>query len=204
MATEAIPVATLQEKSLPLYRFTVEQYHRLIEAGVFNGSERVELLEGWVVNKVTRNPPHDVTIWLVQTMLPALLPSGWILRTQSAITTRDSEPEPDGVIARGPGTRYCAAHPQPRDIALVIEVADTTLAEDRQVKGRLYARARIPVYWIINLPESRIEVYTEPRAGKSPAYRRQRDYGPEEAVPLMIADREIAQVSVRDLLPPNG
>jgi hypothetical protein len=143
----------------------------MIEAGVFTAADRVELLEGWVVPKMTHNPPHDGTVWLLQTAFLAHLPAEWLLRVQSAITTRDSEPEPDVVVARGPGSRYFRAHPHPADITLVVEVADATLLEDRTDKGRLYARARIPVYWVANLPEKKIEVYTLPRGGKTPGYR---------------------------------
>jgi hypothetical protein len=128
------------------------------------------------------------------------LPAGWILRVQSAITTQDSEPEPDIVVARGPGLRYFSSHPQPKDIGLVIEVSDTTLNEDREVKGRLYARARLPIYWIVNLPDGRIEVYTDPRSGKKPAYRSRSDYAVPQSLPLILEGHEVAGIDTRELL----
>src|SRR5262249_13318406 len=155
--------------------------------------------EGWVVPKMTHNPPHDGTVWLLQTAFLAHLPAEWLLRVQSAITTRDSEPEPDLVVARGPGSRYFRAHPHPADVTLVVEVSDGTLLEHRTDKGRLYARARIPVYWVANLPEKKIEVYTLPRGGKTPGYRQRQDYEIDQSIPLVIAGREIAQILVRDL-----
>lgn len=185
----------------PVYRFTVEQYHRMIETGILTEGDRVELLEGWIVPKMPHNPPHDGTIWLLQTHLLKRLPSEWILRVQSAITTADSEPEPDLVVARGPGLRYFTTHPEPKDIALVVEVADTTLAEDRERKGRLYARARIPVYWVVNLPEHQIEVYTQPRAGRSPAYRERQDYRAPRPLPLVLGGSKVAQFDMHDLMP---
>ena len=153
------------------YRFTVKQYHRMIETGVLTEDDRVELLEGRIVPKMPHNPPHDAAVDLAQTMIAAMLPTGWRVRVQSAITTADSEPVPDVAVVRGPARRYARSHPRPRDIALIIEVADTSLREDRNDKGRLYARARIPVYWIVNLLHACVEIYTQPKAGKSPAYR---------------------------------
>lgn len=189
---------------MPVHRFTVEQYHRMIERGILTKNDRVELLEGWITTKMTHNPPHDCCVLLTQTELLARLPADWVLRVQSAITTRDSEPEPDLVVARGSARRYARAHPKSADIALLIEVADSTLEADRVEKGRLYARSRIAVYWIINLVDSQVEVYTEPKGGKSPAYRRRTDYAINAKVPLMIAEREVGQVSVRDLLPTDA
>jgi Uma2 family endonuclease len=189
-----------QPPPLPMYRFTVAQYHRMIDNGVF-GDSRVELIEGWIVQKMTHNPPHDGTVLLVQTELLKRLPAEWVLRVQSAITLSDSEPEPDLAVAVGPARRYTSTHPRPRDIALVVEVADTTLDEDRGAKQRVYARNRIPCYWIVNLNDLLVEVYTGPRGGRSPGYRERRDYGPDDAVPLVIDGQGLAPVPVRDMLP---
>jgi hypothetical protein len=184
----------------PVYRFTVDQYHQMIKAGILTEDDRVELLEGWVVHRMPRNPPHDGTVWLVQTALLPLLPREWILRVQSAITTADSEPEPDLVVARGPGLRYYEAHPQAKDIGLVVGISDTTQEEDREQKGRLYARARLPVYWIVNFPESRVDVYTDPKGGRSPAYRWRQVYAAPQALPPVLGGREVARVDLHDIL----
>lgn len=185
----------------PDYRFTVEQYHRMIEQGILGENDRVELLEGRIIPKMTHNPPHDCSVLLGQTELLSRLSSDWIVRVQSAITIRDSEPEPDLVVARGPARRFARAHPKRDDIALLIEVAETTLQDDRGEKGRLYACNRIVAYWIINLIESQVEVYTDPKAGRSPAYRQRRNYSLAESVPLLIAGQEFGSIPVRDLLP---
>lgn len=184
-----------------LYRFNVDQYEKMIDAGVLTGEDRVELIEGIVVQKMTQHPPHAVAIDYTLDALRPLMPDGWRLREQKPIELSDSEPEPDLVVVRGPLQRYETCHPRPADIALVVEVADTTLEGDRRVKGRMYARARIPVYWIINLNERRIEVYTEPKGGKEPAYRRRTDYSLDVCVPLVIGGEEVGQVSVDELLP---
>lgn len=186
-----------------VYHFTVEQYHRLIEAGVIPSDERVELLEGVIVRKMPHNPPHDGTVWLAQTTLLARLPAAWIIRVQSAITLSDSEPEPDIILARGPGAPYLQAHPMPSDIGLIVEVADTTLDTDREIKGRTYARARIPVYWIVNIPDGTIEVYTRPVAGKTPRYRTRQDIVPPASVALILDGIEVGQVPAAQLLPPS-
>jgi hypothetical protein len=184
----------------PVYRFTVEQYHRMVETGILTTNDRVELLEGWVVPKLAYNPPHDGTVWLTQTALLSRLPQEWILRVRSAIRTADSEPVPDLVVARGPGLRYFSAHPHPEDIGLVIEIADTTLEMDRIEKGRVYARAGISTYWIIALPESRVEVYSDPKAGKRPAYREREDYHVWQKLPLPLGGPRVKRVPVRELL----
>src|SRR5262245_47769905 len=109
-----------------LRRFTVDEYHRMLESGVLAGGERSELLEGWIVAKMTRKPPHDTTIELVDEALRGQVPAGWRVRTQSAITTLESEPEPDLAVVRGAIRDHAARHPGPGEIALVIEVADST------------------------------------------------------------------------------
>jgi Uma2 family endonuclease len=183
------------------YRFSVEQYHRMAEVGILTENDRAELLEGVVIYKMTHNPPHDCTISLLQSELQARLPAEWLLRIQSSITLADSEPEPDLAVARGPARRYLQAHPGPRDLPLVIEVADTTLLQDRNDKGRAYARARIPVYWVVNLNTRSIEVYTAPRAGRSPAYRHRQDHDADQFVPVVLDGQEIGLIPVRDVLP---
>jgi Uma2 family endonuclease len=204
IATKSVPKLTALPAELPpwrVHRFTVKQFQRMIESGVFGAEDRVELLEGWVINKVTQNPPHAVALELAQALLRALLPAGWHVREQKPITTPDSQPEPDLVVVQGLPRRYAKRHPTPRDVAVVVEVADETLLKDRTSKARLYARARLPVYWIINLVDAKVEVYTRPKRGKIPAYRERRDYGQDESVPFSVAGQELGLIAVRDLLP---
>jgi hypothetical protein len=183
-------------------RWTVDEYHQLINAGVFAHDEKFELLEGWIVPKISRNPPHDVSLDLTQELLRSRLPSGWRLRIQSGITTSDSEPEPDIALVRGSAQDYSNRHPRPADIAAVIEIAESSLAEDRRDKARVYARARIATYWIINLIDSQLEVHTDPTGDAPvPAYRARAIFSPNDSVQLIIAGQPIAAISVRDLLP---
>jgi Uma2 family endonuclease len=190
----------------PLYRLTLDQYHRLIETGVLREGAPVELIEGLLVQKMTRHPPHDQSLSRINRRLARLLSEAWELRIQCAITLRRSEPEPDVAIARGPEGRYSRRHPGPRDIVLLIEVAESSLHEDRTTKATIYADARIPEYWIINVIDSQIEVYTDPRGRPNPAYRHRRDYGPDDEIPLVLDGKGIARLPVRELLPmpPSG
>ena len=153
----------------PVRRFSVQEYQQMAEAGVLTDQEDVELLEGWVTPKMIHNPPHDLAVGLVEEAIRSRLTEVWKLRTQSAITTEDSKPEPDVAVVRGPLRRYAQEPPKPDDIAVVVEIADTSLARDRH-KGRLYARAGIAAYWIVNLIDRQIEVYTQPDRGLMKSY----------------------------------
>lgn len=188
--------------ALPMRRFTVEEYHRLIREGFFDEDRRFELLEGWIVYKMGRNPPHDVSLDLCQDAFRAILPPGWRLRGQSAVTTAESEPEPDYAIVPGSARDYLQRHPGPEDAAVVVEISDSTLADDRSMKKRIYARAGVRVYWIVNVVDRQIEVYTGPTGPcESPTYRSRRDYKEGEAVPLVLDGREVGVVHVSDVLP---
>ena len=185
----------------PMRPFSVREYERMIETGVLGEDDPVELLEGWIVFKVTRNPPHDVAVALASELLIRLLPAGWHVRSQSAITTPDSVPEPDIAVVRGTQRDYAARHPGPADVAVAIEVADTSLGRDRSDKARVYARAGIPVYWITNLIDGVVEVYTDPSGpAASAGYRKRANFTRGQSVPLEVAGQRL-QVLVDDLLP---
>ncbi len=192
----------LSPPSLPMRRFTVDEYHRMIQAGILTEEDRVELLEGWIVHKMPHNPPHDGTIEVVDDRLRGVLPPGWRIRVQSAITTSDSEPEPDIAVVRGTARTYLARHPGPTDVGLLVEVSDSTLSRDRGEKGRLFARAGIVRYWIVNLIDRQIEVYSEPTGPTlDPSYGRREDYRPGVEVPVVLDGVEIARIPVNELLP---
>lgn len=185
----------------PVKRFTVEQYRLLGEVGVLAPSDRVELLEGWIVPKMNHNPLHDGTIELVDSELRNVMPDGWRLRIQSAITTTDSEPEPDLAIVRGPAGRFLHAHPTAVDISVVIEVADTSLAKDR-LKCRLYAREKIPCYCIVNLVQRQVEVYTDPSGSDgNPQYRMRQDLMIGDCLGLNIGGGTPVSIQIANLLP---
>ena len=165
-------------------------------------NDRVELLEGWIVPKMTHNPLHDGVIQIVNNQITRILPAKWTIRIQSAITTADSEPEPDIAIVRGDERAYLARHPRPQDIALLIEVAESSLNDDRDIKARLYARAGVAVYWIVNLIDFQIEVLSDPTGpGNAPAYHNRHVFRGDELVPVVIDGRDIAEIPAKDLLP---
>jgi Uma2 family endonuclease len=200
---------TTQTANLPLLgtlagfrRFSVAEYHKLIDIGVLTEDDNLELLEGYLVLKMARKPPHDGSLQLAQAALSPALPTGWCLRVRCAITLSDSEPEPDGAVVRGNARTYLTRHPGPVDIGLVIEVADTTLAGDRADKCRIYARASIAGYWIVNLNDRQVEAYTSPSGPTaSPAFAQRTDYHIGDAVPLVLDGATVANVAVGDLLP---
>jgi Uma2 family endonuclease len=113
-----------------------------------------------------------------------------------------SEPEPDAKLVRGSPRDYAGRRITPADVGLVIEVSDTSLHEDHVVKNVLYARSSVPVYWFVNIPDRRVEVYTEPTGpDSSPDYRRREDHASGADVPLILDGVEVARIAVADLLP---
>jgi Uma2 family endonuclease len=199
----APPVQPAEEVTLDqLHRLSVAHYHAMIAAGILGDGDPVELLEGVLVRKMPKNPPHRIAMLLVKDALTALLPPGWFLDVQDPLTTPESEPEPDILVIRGRIRDYTHRDVEPQDAGLVVEVADSSLRHDRTVKLRIYARARVALYWIVNLNDRQIEVHTEPTGpAKQPAYGQRRDYGEQDAVPVVLDGREIGTLLVRDLLP---
>jgi Uma2 family endonuclease len=139
VATQAAPLP-YQGTMAGFRRFSVAEYHRLIQLGILTEDDNLELLEGYLVHKMSRNPPHDAAIQKGNKKWLRLLPAGWDLRVQSAVTLSDSEPEPDFAIVRGDEAAYATRHPTAADVGLVVEVSDSTLPGDRDDKGRIYAR----------------------------------------------------------------
>jgi Uma2 family endonuclease len=185
-----------------ILRLSIEQYHAIIQAGILTDDDSVELLEGWLVFKMPKNPPHRVTTRLVRTALENILPSGWYVDSQEPITLSNSEPEPDIVVVRGDTRQYLDRHPGAEDIALIIEVSDTTLQRDRTVKKGIYARAGISIYWILNLVEEQVEVYSQPLVEvEQPDYSQRLDFGRSAVIPIIIEGREIGAIAVDALLP---
>jgi Uma2 family endonuclease len=182
-----------------LYRLSVDQYDEMARVGILLDGEPVELIEGWLIVKMTKNPPHTVATNLVRDALSQTIPAGWFVASQDPITTFDSKPEPDVMVVRGHPRDYRNRHPTPENVGLIVEVADTSLPYDRTTKRRIYARAGVDHYWIINLIASRVEVYSEPtEAGE---FRRREVFGRDADMPLLLDGREVGRIAVRDLLP---
>jgi Uma2 family endonuclease len=172
----------------------------MIQQGILTDDEPVELLEGFLVVKMSKNPPHSKSTGRVQRHLDTRLPGGFFTRAQEPVTLDDGEPEPDVAVVRGTDEQYTTRHPGPADVPLVVEVADSTVIRDRTMKMRSYARAGIPVYWIVNLLARQVEVYERPTS-EPPTYVLSIVLNEQDAVSIVLDGREVGRIPVADLLP---
>jgi Uma2 family endonuclease len=186
--------------TLPVRRFTVDEYHRMIKTGVLVDREPYELIHGWIVEKMGIDPPHNYAVNALMELFVALRGPRSTVRIQQPITTVDSEPEPDVVIAGGTKADYADRNPYPSEVQVLVEVADSTLKKDQTIKLKLYAEAKIQVYWIVNSIDRRVEVYTGPYSGKKFTYKHKTHYGPKDEVPLIIEGKEMGRIPVKELL----
>ena len=186
-----------------LLQLTVDQYHEMVRKGILTPGEPVELLEGYLVRKMPKNPAHCLVTDAIFEAFLRLAIVGYFPRNQNQITTTDSEPEPDCSLVRGRRSDFAKQHPTPADCALVVEVADTTLSADRTIKKRIYARSGVPVYWIVNLADRQVEVYSQPGlAGSVPVYSADQVFGEKDQLPVVIDGVEISRLPVHAILPP--
>jgi Uma2 family endonuclease len=179
---------------------TVDQFEAMVSAGAFTKHDRLELIEGRLVEKMTKNPRHSTSSEMCRRELDGLLSAGWHTRAEKPvrIPTRASKPEPDISVARGGLKNYLKRDPSQADIALDVEVAGSSVADDRAL-AVTYGAAGIPVYWIINLRDGQVEVYTDP--DPAGGYRSRVDFRPGQDVPVVIDGREVGRIPVTQLLP---
>lgn len=188
----------------PIYRLSQPQYRRMEEIGALTKYDKAELLGGWLVPKMANGPPHCVSTQAARNAIDSVLPEGWFTAEEKpiALPLTRSEPEPDVQIARGNFRDYAKRHPGPEDIGMVVEVSSSSVVIDRGYKLRLYGREGIATYWVVNLVAMRLEVYTQPSGpSDDPGYGRSQEFGPGDEVPLVLDGREVARISVQDLLP---
>ena len=144
-------------------KFTIAEYHQLVDLGFFTENDKIELIRGEIIDISPKRTPHSVCNSLLWKQLYELIGKQAEIRVQEPIVlSSHSEPEPDVVVAKPKSDNYLSAHPVAEDIILVIEIADSTLKYDREVKIPLYAEAGINNYWIFNLVDNCLEVYTKP------------------------------------------
>jgi len=194
--------APLTLGDIPMWRMSVESYLARVERGLFLPEDRLELLAGMVVEKMTNNGRHNAAQLSLNRLFHRLVPDGWLVGIETSIVTGDSVPEPDVVLLRGEPSDFID-HPAAADrIGLVVEVADSTLRSDRRLKGEVYARAGIAVYWIVNLNDRLIEVYTQPISNDdAPGYAAATAYSKADSVPFALDGVKIARVSVAEIMP---
>ncbi len=189
-----------------VYRFTVEQFDRMVRDGTIDEDDPVELLDGIVVRKMPKSPRHRVGVRKTVRALEGVIPPEWHVEKEEPIAIPpEGKPEPDVAVIRSELEFDATRDATAGDCCLVVEVAESKLAKARTEKLPIYARAGIPVYWIVNLsggtpPGSGVvEVYSDPDQAGS--YRTRADFHPGDAVPVVIEGREAGQIAVTDLLP---
>ncbi len=182
-----------------MHRVTVDEYERIIASGSLDDPERVELINGYIVDKLGKSAEHGFSTKRIIKSLDGRLPGGWTWRSEQPVRIPDyDEPEPDVSVVRGRDEDYEHRLPGPGDVGLAVEVSLTTLDRDRDEKGPAYARARIPTYWIVNLVDRRIEVYTVPGPD---GYQARADFADGQAMPVEIGGHAIGVLEVRSVLP---
>ena len=145
------------------HRFTVDDYEQMIERGILTENDRVELIRGEIIEKMSIGDPHAARVKQLNRTYGSLVGDRILISIQDPIRLADSVPEPDVALLRLRADFYSAGKPQPADILLLIEVSDTSLEYDREVKRALYAEAGIVEYWILNLVDECLEVYRQPQ-----------------------------------------
>lgn len=177
--------------------FTVDEYYKMAEVGILHRDDRVELIEGEIIEMTAVGTRHTACVSKLNRLLTGIAGANLIVRVQDPVRLSDrSEPEPDLAVVAFRDDFYSGAHPTPRDTRLLAEVADTSLAYDRDIKVPLYARAGVPEVWLVDLTEPGVTIYTEPTAG---SYRRRDRYRTGDGFRSHLLGEQ--RLSVSDVLP---
>ncbi len=199
IAAQAAPAQDETIATADLYRLTLDQYKAMIDHAILGDEDRVELLEGLLIRKMIKKRPHSFSTHTLRELLFAMLSAEFYVDSQEPFNAVNSQPEPDLMVVRGKPQDFPDDHPSAQAIALVGEVSYSTLQQDRGVKLRLYARASIPVYWIVNLVDGQIEVCTQPDgAGR---YAQMTVYRGDDQVPVVIDNQTLGSIRAGDVLP---
>ena len=142
-----------------ILRLSVDQYHAMIRAGVFADDDRIELLEGLLIHKMTKYPPHTFANRRLKDFFERSMPPGYLVATQDPVTSGESEPEPVAMLVRGSDEAYKTRHPGPAEVAVI---AESSLDRDERLKQRIYARAGFAYYWLVDIKRRIVRVYTDP------------------------------------------
>ncbi len=194
-----------------LMPLNVDQYHRMIETGILPEGSNVELLDGLLVLKDRRDsrgdimnvgPRHSGLVTVLYKLLDQLVePHGCHARCQQPITLPPgNEPEPDVSVAIGDWQRYFEQHPTASELVVVIEIADSSLRQDRDMKHRIYALAGIPAYWIVNVPQRQIECLTQANSDLN-QYQDRQVFGTDDSISLTLPAGQSVTFAISDLFP---
>ncbi|MCZ6679573.1 MAG: Uma2 family endonuclease [Candidatus Poribacteria bacterium] len=195
--SEAYPAA------FPLHqirRLSVKEYHWMGEVGILRPDERVELIDGVIRKMSPKGSRHTACVRKLTNLLPLLLQGRALVSVQDPIVLDDNtEPEPDVALVRPRDDAYARAHPRPGDVLLVIEVADTSLEDDRTVKLPRYAESGIPEVWLIDVADDVLAVYRQPisQPDDRAEYRLHTDYSIGDVIsPLAFPDIELSVAAI--------
>lgn len=206
MVEPIAPAATPARVASPLdhpYHLSAERYYEMIALGALRKRDALYLWKGRLVAKMTKGRPHVVAQSKLTNRMVPLVPVGWHVEQDQPIAIgNDSAPEPDLTVIRGTEDDYRNAPPSARDIALIVEISDSSLAEDLGDVLQTYATERVPVYWVVNLPKRVIVVHEDPTGpAERPDYRVRQEYPAGTEIPVVIEGREIGRIAVSDILP---
>ena len=212
MTTLAPPVGfQLEDRSLigagQFMRLSRERYHELIDSGFFAADENYELIHGYLVKKMSKNAAHIFIVKVLLIWLNRLvgMENGWHFSVQDPIGVGDSEPEPDIAILRGSPIDFVEHLPDATATSLVIEVSDSTLSYDRNVKKGLYAEAGVQQYWIVNVRGRQIEIYTEPFLdNEEVGYAKVTVLSESDSIAVLLDGVDFGTIPLANLFPPIG
>jgi Uma2 family endonuclease len=178
---------------------TLEQYESLIASGFFAKGDDVHFIDGYVVNRMAESPIHEAVLEAVRVAIGAILLATWHTRSQSGlrIPAQVSIPRPDLAVVRGVPRDYLTRYPGPADVALIAEVSVSSLDKDRALAA-IYAKAGIPVYWIVNADDGQVEVYSNPGPN---GYQTHEVLAPGHVLSVAIDGVEVGEIPVADILP---
>ena len=201
--TEARPGIARAFVGAELYRIPIGLYEEMIEAESLGPQDRIELVHWVLVRKMPTNAPHSFTTFELAAILFTLVGNKWAVRSRAPVfIPDDSMPEPDVAVAVGARRDYNFVKPTAAQMALVVEVSESSLAFDLGVKLALYAAAKIPEYWVADLVNGKLHVHTLPRGGETPTYRSVTVLGTEDEVPLTLRGESFGTIRVGDFLTP--
>lgn len=194
------PIQTVTLEPERIKRWSVDEYHRMSELGLLDPNKRTELLAGHITFMASKGTPHVTSLYLLANLIRSHLGDAAMVRTQDPIVLDDlSEPEPDLSIVQGGILDYAQQHPQPHQVYLIVEVADSTLKQDCEVKDKLYAQAGITDYWVLDLQYRQLHIFREPTPNGYTRHLILKE--PHQIAPLAFPEMAIALSSI---LPPGN